>query len=302
MEDPTKKANSLSDDEQFEKDTERFQEIKKKPDTERTDDEKKEFGDLKERYGKRMQKKIDQMSWETKTAKEEAEAARREADEARQKAKELEDRLGKAENKAPIKETYVEIGGKKYLTDEALLEKINAGDITEQEAVRYQKQRDKEEIKQEIRQEQQQDDQKKTVLQIAKKDAEEVIEKYPYFKKDHPDFNPEDPLYKLTLELYAEGYAANPKGLSLAVKRAEQLLKINRTPIDRGGDFEISDNEAPAKKGGGEKEITLSEAEKEAGIRMYTRGDVLNPKTGRVYTANEAIAKALAAKKARINR
>ena len=299
---PTEKEKDLLDDTQLEKDTERFQELRKKPETERTDDEKKEFGELKQRYGKAMQKRVDELSWKAKTAEEKAVEADKRADEAERKTKELEEQLKKEKPTASLKPATIEYGEEKFFTDAALKEKMDKGDITEEEAIKHQQERMEAAAADKAYKRIKQEDQKKNIMETVKEDAEGVIAKYPYFKKDHPDFNPEDPLYKLTIELYQEGYAANPKGLSLAVKRAEQLLKVNKSSIDRTEDFNIEDNDAPIRRSGREKEITLSEAEKETALRMYGRGDIINPKSGRVYTENEALAKALQAKKARIGR
>ena len=54
----------------------------------------------------------------------------------------------------------------------------------------------------------------------------------------------------------------------------------------------------PPKVNGRDKEIQLSDSEQEYVIRLY--GNKINPKTGRTYTPEEAVAKAKKAKEAQI--
>ena len=285
---PNENQNTVSDEQ---KDNARFEELNKVPETERNDEQKKELGELKERYGKRMQKKIDAMTSKQRALEEENERIKAELEEVKAKPPIKEE--------STLKEEFVEIAGKKYFTDQALMSQVKSGEITEDEAYAYQRKRDKEEIKDDLRKERETEDKRSEDFKLRKEDSEKVLKDYPSFNKKHPDFNPEDPLYKLSNELYVEAYAVNPKGLSLAIKRAKEILRISDQHIDRSEDFEVERSE-PSERKPREKEITLSEPEKEAAVRMYTRGDVMNPKTNRPYTVNEALVKALNAKKARI--
>ena len=284
---PNENQNPVSDEQ---KDNARFEELNKVPETERNDEQKKELGDLKERYGKRMQKKIDTMTAKQRTLEEENERIKAELDEVKAKPP--------VKDEPALKEEFVEIAGKKYFTDQALMSQVKSGEITEDEAYSYQRKRDKEEIKEDLRKERDVEDKRSEDVKLRKEDSDTVLKNYPHFNKKHPDFNSEDPLYKLSNELYTEAYAVNPRGLSLAIKRAKEILRISDQHIDRSEDFEVEGSE-PSERQRREKEVTLSEGEKEAAVRMYTRGDVINPKTNRPYTANEALTKALNAKKAR---
>jgi trichohyalin len=276
-----------------EKDNARFKELKAKKAEELTVEEKTELGDLKDRHSDRVQKRIDTVVAKQKIAEEEVERLKKENEELKNKIPEKKEDISDS-----LKGEIVEIAGKKYFTDKALLSQIKAGEITEDEALSYQKKRDKEELKFEIKQEQETETKKKEADSIRGKDIEGILEKYPQFRKDHPDFNQEDPLYKLANEIYVEGYVSNPKGMSLAIKRAKEILRISDKEIDRSEDHGM-DSSNPPDRNSNTKEITLTEDEKESAVRMYTRGDVMNPKTGRPYTVNEAIAKGLAAKKSR---
>ncbi|MCK9370592.1 hypothetical protein M0R04_11840 [Candidatus Dojkabacteria bacterium] len=277
-----------------EKDNVRFKELKEKKQEELTPEEKTELGDLKDRHSTRVQKRIDTITAQKREAEEEAERLRKENEELRNKTAKKEEDVPES-----VKGELVEIAGKKYFTDKALIAQIKTGELTEDEAYQYQRKRDKEEVKWELRQEQAQEERKVSEQKTRQEDMDNVLKTYPQFSKKHPDFNDTDPLYKLANEIYVEGYIANPKGLSLAIKRAKEILRITDEKIDRSDDHSVDGSEAPERNSGSKKEVTLSEQEKESAVRMYTRGDVINPKTGRAYTENEAVAKALEAKKRR---
>lgn len=279
------------------KDNERFKEINKVPEVERTEEQKKELIELKERYGKKMQKRIDVMHAKTLEIEAENEKLHQEIENLKSKSTKEEKSTVFTPN-VNSTET-VEIASKKYFTDKALIAQIKNGEITEEEAYAYQRKRDREEDREILRKEHEEENRIEEEKKSRVEDAEWMGKNYPQWNKKHPDFNPDDPLYKLANELYKEAYGVNPKGLSLAVKRAKEILRISDEKIDRSDEMEIDKSMPPERKVFRDREVTLSENEKEAAIRIFTRGDVINPKTNRPYTANEAVVKALAAKKAR---
>jgi hypothetical protein len=65
---------------------------------------------------------------------------------------------------------------------------------------------------------------------------------------------------------------------------------------DVSGDLSVSSSSVPGVRDK-EKEIVLTEDEKEAAVRVWTRQ--INPTTGRFYTDNEAVVKATNARKNR---
>lgn len=300
----TQNLNTVTEKEQEEKDTARFKELNVKPETERTDDEKKEFGEIKERYSGRAEKRIGQLSGEKKAALERALEAERLLAEEKERAKALEEKVDIDQPQVPIgnENETVEVAGKKWYSDGALSAQIRAGKITETAAIDYQKKRNDEEllIKVEDRLEKKKkvDDDKNA--RIA--DGMEVLKKYPQFSNKHVDHNPNDPLYKMTMDLYNEGLGTNPRGFSVALKRAKQILGIKDTQVDRSSDLGVEDiiSGQPRTQKNEDKEVAFSDDEKDVAIRTYTRGDILNPKTGRPYTEVEAVAKAKEAKKARM--
>ena len=296
---PTPNETIIAEEKEAKKEQERWDELSKKPEIELTEEEKTEKGELKERYGKRMQDKINKLTWEAKSAKEETERLKKEKEETNSRLAELE-KKAKPDDTA-FRETVVEIDGKKWFTDEALLAKMKAGEITEDAAYKYQRDRDRAEAVVEVEHRFTEKRRFEEERNIRVQDAGSVIEKHPEFNKQHPNHNPDDPLYKLSNEIYNKGYASNPRGLSEAVKLAKQVLRISDTPLDRSDEFGAEDNNVP-ERGGKGKDVTLSSDEKDAAEKMFCRGDVINPITKRAYTPAEAHVKALQGKKARLER
>ena len=301
---PTPNEILVAEEEQIKKDDERFKELNGKSDIEKTTEEKQELGELKERYGKRMQKKIDKMNWETKTLQEALEKERQDKERI---AEELEKEKKKPGTIDTIKESYVEIKGKSWKTDETLRAEITTGKITDDEAVRYQRDRNREEDFAIWEKRQDEKEQVRSENIIRLNDAQKVLNEHPNFakflpdKSVNPDFSPDDPLYKLTNEIYLEGYARIPDGLSKALKRAKQILRVSDAAIERDAELNL-DVFTPENRRFKEKEVVLTEAEKNTAESMFCRGDVMNPKTNRPYTVQEAHSAALTAKKNRLTR
>ena len=290
----TQEQTKLTDEQ---KDDNRFKELNEKPETDRTDEEKKEIGEIKERYGKRMQKRIDELTRRAKTAEEGREELEKKAEELEVELKELKN---KPEPTPKIKEEVVEIAGKKFFADETLIAKVKAGEITEQEAYRHQRLRDKFELKTEVMTEIAEEKKKQSEVEIRAEDQKKVLKEFPHFNPKNPNHNPDDPLYKMANKIFTGGYHSNPKGLSESIALAKQVLGIKDTPIDRSEDFSLEASGLPEKGGKKKEEPTLTEAEKEAAVRIWCLGGVNNPLTGRPYTESEALHKALEAKKARL--
>ena len=300
----TKNDTIVTDEEQIQKDDQRFKEITEKPEAERTGDETKELGEIKERYSKRVEQRIGKLTKAEKLASERAEKAERER-------AELQERLDKIEKEKESKPTdfigdeneTVTVGDKQFFTDAALWAKIKANKISQQQAEKHAKERDKEEYVLEAMSRIKGQEEKESNERTRKEDIAKVLKEYPHFSKTHVDYNPDDPLLKLVDEIYTEAYAANPRGMSLAIKRAKQILGRTDAHVDRTDDLNIGDGGVP-KKGSPQKidNVTLDEKEKNWAIQMYCRGDAINPRTGKPYTQAEALAKALAGKKKSIER
>ena len=285
----------------------RWEELSNKQENELNEEEKKEKQELKDRYGKRMQSRIDKLTWETKTAQEELERERQE----RERLRIENENLRKTSSKpvTPAEDDYTEIEGKKWLTDATLLRQVKSGEITEDDAYKYQRRRDRAETVVQVKEDLKKEREFEQENMIRLGDAQKVLKEYPHFAKissdgsPNPSFNPEDPLYKMTNEIYLDGYNRVPDGLSKSLKRAKQILGVNNPSIERSGELGLDISSPPSINSFGlPKEITLNEAEKESAIRMYTRGDAINPKTRRPYTSNEALVAGLEAKKTRLQK
>ncbi len=285
-----------------EKEEQRFHDLNAKKD--RTPEETTELEGLKTNYANTAKDRIGKLSGEKKAAIAEKEEAIRLKEETEQKNKDLQAKLdasAPAETIVGDESETVEVAGKKYYTDAALSAQMKSGKITEAAAVNYQTERNKKELVVAVRTDIKKEDQADKDVNDRLVDAKGIIKLYPHFNTKHPDHNPNDPLYKMTIELFNDGFGLKPDGLSKSVKRAKQILGIKDTPVDRSSELSVEDGGAPADKGdkGKGKEVTLSENEEEAAVAMFCRGDVPNPKTGRPYTRDEAIATAKVAKQGR---
>lgn len=299
----TPNQTQVTEEEQQKKDTTRFWELDKK--TDRNEDENKEHGELKTKYANSAKNRIDRLTGDKKAATAAKEESDRLLEEERKRNKELQDKIDAGQAPAVVgnENETTDIGGKKYYTDAALLAQIKAGKITEASAIDYQANRNEEKIVVRVKGDFQKEQETKNLQTAQAKDAQAVLDAHPEFGTKHADHNSNDPLYKEWRELVADGYGLSTGGLMKALKKAEKNLGIKNTPVDRGDDFEVEDAAHPGDKGGTktkEKEVPFSEAEEEAAVSMWTMGDRINPATNRAYTRDEAIAKAKAAKKARM--
>jgi len=300
MPENTQEVKNLTEEEQ--KDNVRFKELNGKPEVDRTEDDRKEIGELKERHSSRVEKRISKMNWEKETAKEETRKAREEKEALEVRVAELEQATPKP--KATIQQEFVEIldkdgKEKKWHTDESLLAQVSENKITEAEALKYQQRRNHEHAVSDavVRIEEKQ--QKSNVMEQRKADAEDVLKRHPEWANTHQSHDANDPLFKLTTELYTEAYAANPRGLSIAEERAKQILGHTNTHVDRTNDLNLDAGGAPERrnKQQKEKEITLTPDQEQVAVVTYK--DMVNPKTNRLYTENESKAAMIAAIKAR---
>jgi len=263
-----------------------------------TPEEKEELQTLKEERQTRYQKRIDRLSSEKKAEAEKARQLEEQLKEEKSKREELEK---KSTPRPELTNELVDIGGTKYYTDETLTEMVNSGELNATQAYAHQQKRIKAEIKAEIYAEQEEKGKKEKVQREFEEDRKKVLEEYPEFAPSNPNHNPEDPLYKLASELWVEAYQTNPRGLSISIKRAKQILRMNDKRPDVSEDLSVGTGRGTTRTSS-ETTVQLSEEEKESAVRMYVMGNVINPATGRVYTDSEAVAKAIKAKQGRMRR
>jgi len=287
-------------EEEIQKDDARFKELNTKQEADRTAEENTELGELKKNYAGRAEKRIGQLSGEKKAEKARADTAEERAAKAEEELQALKDKP--ADMPATVvgnENETMEVGGKKYYTDAALLAQIKANKITETAAIDYQAQRNEEKIVARVESNFQKKLETETTQKAQQEDRQAVLAIHPEFDEKHVDHNPTDPVYVEFKELVINGYGLNAGGLMKALKKAQKNLGIKNTSVDRSSDLGVEDTASPGDKGGTktkEKEVPFSTDEEDAAVSMYTMGDVLNPATQRPYTRDEAIAKAKAAK------
>jgi len=234
-------------------------------------------------YQKGAQQRIDDIVKKSRTSDEEF-SQRLSAIE--EENRQLKESGGKQEQEISDADIIV-AGGKKWYSDNALEIMTSKGEITESAAKAYEKKRDRAMIAEDVGQSLRKEYTKAEELKTRQRDKDSALEKYP-FLKDH-----DDPRYTLANELWKEGYYANPRGMSLAAKRAEETFKKKDnelTPEERekrSRELGVEMPTPPSKPK--PKEVELSEQEKEW-ARQNWKG----------LSHQEAEAKALKAKKRRM--
>ena len=207
-----------------------------------------------------------------------------------------------------VTEEKVTYNNKQFFTDATLLAKVEAKEMTEKAAWQHQQERQKAWMKEEIDRGISEKLGATTAQTEAQKDLESCMKKYPnYFQKlpdgsSNPNFNPNDPNYKLANEIFAEMNPQDPKRLSKAIKRMEQITKNEIVNIDKTDEISLTSPTAPEKTTSEKTEYTMTDDDKEIAKRMYVFGGQINPKTGRVYTENEAYEKYRKSKQGRETR
>lgn len=278
----------------------RFHELNKKQG--RTPEEETELGKLKDDYRQSAKQRIDQI-----TAEKHKERIARE--EAERKAQELEDRLAKLEaekqestSRNLIQAETLDIGGKKFYTDDTLAQMLESRKINQDQAWLHQQQRLKAEAAEEAYQRLKNEEKQGEFSKIRQKDFEQVLSKYPQLNTKSDKYNPDDLLTKTVTRLWNNGYSTNADGLSRAVADAEEYIRLmgnGGARVDVSDDLSTSANDQGTRRGAEKKkeETVLSDGEIEAAKRMYR--DQINPTTQRQYTEAEIVEKAKRAKVAR---
>ena len=267
----------------------------------KSEDEIQELKGLKEERHSSFNKRLGEFNYRAKSAEEREAVIADENEKLKAHIKDLESKP-KPDDKPVINNDTVKYNEQPFFTDAALNSKVKAGEMTEGEAMAHQSERISakaaddayKRIKKETTQEEN--------LKIVDADVAGVIKKYPHFAKKLPDgtlnpeHNPNDPLYKKVIEIWQDGYNNNPHGFSKAVAIAEQLMGKNDINPDLSKEHNLYSPSAPEGKDK-DQEVKFTAEEEDIAIKMYR--DQVNPKTGRNYTATEAIAKSKSAKKNR---
>lgn len=274
----------------------RIIELRQKKD--RTPDEEKEFKDLKSHHRGRIEEQIQSERDRASLQQERAAKAEQALEDARARLKEIEDKRdsGREVSVGSENETYV-VNGKKFYTDEAISIRVQKGLMTQSEGWKMQREAIKEEAKAEL----QGDEPKKNAQKIRNESLEYVRKKgYGWMLDDKdPKFNPNDPVYKEANSLWTDGLQYNPDGPRLALERALKTLNKNVAREDLSDDLGVPKNNASSSSQR-EKKVELTDIEQANALRYWPT--VENPKTGRKYTEQESLAKALEAKRKRFSK
>jgi len=264
----------------------------------RSPEEEKEFLDLKKHHRGRVEEQIMNEREKADKQSERAAAAEQALADARERLRVIEEKrettrevVGGSES-----ETY-EVNGKKFYTDEAIQIRVSKGLMSQKDGWAMQRQAIKEEAKAEMAG----DEPKKKSIDVRNQSLEYVRKKgYGWMldEKD-PKHNPKDPLYKLANKLWLNGYQYDPDGPRKALDDAMELSGKNIQREDLSDELGVPKNNAAASSIK-EKKIELDDIESANARRFYVLGNVINPKTGKHYTEQEALVKALEAKRKRL--
>lgn len=191
----------------------------------------------------------------------------------------------------------IQINGKEFYTDRGLIQMVQSGQMTQEEAYEHQEERREEKAVARLKQDMQlQNDQ-----QIREEVKQKVLAEYPEFSPSHPNHNPNDPLFKEANRIWRNGYVNNPRGLELAIEDAKRILGRDHKRPDLTEELGVTKNQEPATRiTDKSKKVTLSDAEIETAWSFYRTQK--NPKTGKSYTQPEAIQAATKAKESRLAR
>lgn len=274
----------------------RIVELRQKKD--RSEEEEKEFKELKQHHRGRVEEQITTERERANAQAERAAKAEQALEDARSRMKELQENRDNAASSGS-EEEYVTINGKKFLTDEALAARVQAGKMTQGEAWKQQKAAIREEAVAEIR-----GQAPKQEADRIRKDSLDYVKSQGYgwmLDDKDPKFNANDPLYKEADRLWKNGYQYDPDGPRKALEDAKRFLGKDVKREDRSEDFGVpKNNSASDSNSQKEKKIALSDIEHTNAIRFWVQGNVTNLKTGRTYTEAEALTKALEAKRKRL--
>lgn len=265
---------------------------------ERTPEEEKEFKDLKSHHRGRVEEQITNERERAQAQAERAAKAEQALEDARARMKELEEKRD-SRVVSGSEDEYVIINGHKFLTDEALAERVQAGKMTQAEAWKQQKAAIKAEAIAEMK-----GDEPKNEAAKLRNDSLKYVKEQGYgwmLDEKDPKFKADDPLYKEANRLWFNGYQYHPDGPRLALEDAKKNLGVGVKRADLSDDFGVMKNNAASDSNSQrEKKVVLSDIETQNAIRYWVHGNVNNPKTGRSYTEAEALQKALEAKRKRL--
>lgn len=285
----------LEKDEDLKATESRIVELRQKK--ERTEEEEKEFSDLRKHHRGRVQEQIANEREIAKKETERAAKAEQALEEAQRRLEELRQSREEQSSSGANENEMTNINGKKFYTDEAISIRVEKGLMTRSEGWKMQREAIKEEAKAEMK-----GDAPKEEATKTRKESLDYVNKegYGHFLNDKdPKHNPNDPLYKEANRLWFNGYQYHPDGPRLALEDARKNLNIGIKRPDLSEELGAPRNNAASEGAAKSKKVELSDIETQNAIRYYVYGNVINPKTNKHYTEQEALTKALDAKRKR---
>ena len=268
---------------------------------ERTLEQEKELTDLKKNRQGKYDQRFKKISSNEKAAKYEAQKERERANKAEAEKEELKKRLEDKERLSVAGQSSYEtitIGGKQFYTDKALNLMVAAGKMTQDDAWQHHEERVEEKAVNRLKEE----EQKKEFLNEQKEEINWILDKYPTFDPKHPKHNPNDPIFveaNRILKTFSNG-GRNFVSLKTAVEEAEKIIGKNIRP-DASNELGVAHSNNFSDSSKKSKTAELTENEVEQAVNFYCYGGRSNPTTGKPYTHQEAIQKAMKVKQDRLS-
>ena len=265
----------------------------------RTPDEEAEFKELKQHHRGRIEEQIQAERDKATEAREAKARAEQELADARLRLKEIDDKKNENTNSSSGENETEVINGRKFYSEDAIALRCQKGLMTQKEGWAMQREKIKEEAKQEMAKD---EPEKKFKEEWVKKRAEslEYVRSQGYgwmIDEKDPKHNPKDPLYIEGNKIWQDFKLDNdPDGPRKALTYAKKLLGRDVPREDLSDELGVPKNNASASSLR-EKKIELTQIEQDNAVRYWPT--VENPKTGRKYTEQESLAKALEAKRRR---
>lgn len=262
----------------------KLEELTKKED--KTDDELKEFNELRGQVDKNnSRQKIQDLS-------QKFDKVQQQLSEKDGKISALETQLAGMQRTSPepvaVSTETEKIGEEVFRTDNALRSMIDAGKISEAEAVAHQQSRIEAKAADKAYNRLKSEQTELTKKQQVVSNTKTVFDKHPEWDGNHPNHNPNDPVFKTANEFFLDGL-----DILKAMKYAERIHGVKSpVQVDNSDNLSLHSPSAPPKSEPSIKNIELADWERENAIETFTRGDLINPSTNRVYTESEAIARA----------
>lgn len=257
-----------------------------------TDEQKAELVQLQGDKKSRLSKRTTMLLGRTKAAEERARKAEEETQRLREDFTKAEKRLP-AEKGSRAKVTF---DGEEFFTDTSLQSMVRDGEMTESEAWDHQESRRVAAAADRISKK----TEKQTFESKRQQTIKEVLDEHPELNPAHAKYSMKDPLTAEVDRLLRRGYQFQPDGLKNAVEDAKKNLRIGEKRPDLSDQFSSTGSDgAPDRSAREGKKVELLEWEIDNAVRMYVNSGLTNAKTGKPFTRQEAIDKALQAKKNR---